>query len=241
MNQSAIQNRTGDTGTDQQAAGFLPAIVRFDMSEPTPTVFLLSPHHVNPRFRPFPWQSAPEPPPTPLNTFTLQLFGSATSSIYIQTPNLTAPPALTALLRALQRGVDVHVVTSERLMILEQLGTAGTTTARCVKKLVRRYKRLPRAASPASDLESATPKVGRLHIEYYRSQNSNTPKEPTQSHLKLTIVDANWVILGSGNMDRASWYTSQELGVAFCSPEVAAAVQGVVRQGLEGRIKVVHS
>lgn len=241
MDESVVQDHTDDAETVQRVAGSFPAIVRLDTLGPVPTVFLPSPHHVNPRFRPLPWQSAPDAPPTPLNTFTIQLFGSATSNIYVQTPNVTSPPVLTALLRALQRGVNVHIVTSERLMILEQLGTAGTTTARCIKKLIKRYKRLSSASFSASALEAGVPRLGRLCIEYYCSQHSNSPHQPTQSHLKLTVVDAVWIILGSGNMDRASWYTSQELGVALCSHGVAAAVHGIVRRGLEGRTKVVHA
>lgn len=54
-----------------------------------------------------------------------------------------------------------------------------------------------------------------------------------QSHLKLTIVDDSWTVLGSGNMDRASWYTSQELGVAWYSSSLAEnvgrTVEGMMR------------
>ena len=44
-------------------------------------------------------------------------------------------------------------------------------------------------------------------------------------HFKSTIIADEIIVLGSGNMDRASWYTSQELGVAFASRELAAQVQ----------------
>ncbi|OCL12171.1 hypothetical protein AOQ84DRAFT_162260, partial [Glonium stellatum] len=90
-----------------------------------PAIFLPSPHHLNPRFRPFASPSQTHAPPTPLNTFLLHLFSHAHDSIHLQTPNLTSPPVLTALLRALRRGVAVHILTSSRLMILEQLVTAG--------------------------------------------------------------------------------------------------------------------
>ena len=65
---------------------------------------------------------------------------------------------------------------------------------------------------------------GRLQVYFYQPQSAPTKdgdgkaiEEPTQSHLKLINIDDAWTILGSGNMDRASWYTSQELGVAFWS------------------------
>jgi phosphatidylserine/phosphatidylglycerophosphate/cardiolipin synthase-like enzyme len=31
-------------------------------------------------------------------------------------------------------------------------------------------------------------------------------------------VDGEYLMLGSGNMDRASWWTSQEIGVLFYMP-----------------------
>ena len=60
-----------------------------------------------------------------------------------------------------------------------------------------------------------------------------------QSHLKLTILDAEWTVLGSGNLDRASVYTSQELGVAFFSQEFAGAVKESVGVCMESRARKV--
>lgn len=212
----------------------------------TPTFFLPSPHRRNPAFRPF---STPACPPTPLNAFLLTLFAKAERSIRIQTPNLTAPPVLSALLKALARGIDVTITTSARLMILEQLVTAGTTTSRCIKTLVKRYKALdPRMSSRAYDEEAAMApaKVGKLHISYFEPRHGYKKKgqeqgEPQQSHLKLTIVDGEVVVLGSGNLDRASWFTSQELGVAFFGAEVVSQVEGAVGKGMVGRARVVYS
>lgn len=218
-------------------------------------LFLPSPHHRNPRFAFLPWQPCPPTPVTPLNTFLLRAISNAQKSIYIQTPNLTAPPILSALLAALRRGVDLTVVTSEELMVLEQLVTAGTTTARCMRKLVKLYKRSGRRASKvgADDdpalLETGHPGVGHLAISYYAPQSSRTqqsrlsdratPPEPVQSHLKLSIVDDEWTVLGSGNLDRASVFTSQELGVAFYSRDFAATVREEVDGAMEGRKKVL--
>ncbi|OJD34065.1 phospholipase d transphosphatidylase [Diplodia corticola] len=209
--------------------------------ESIPTVFLPSPHHVNPRFRPIPCLPAAQPPPTPLNLFLQRLFKRAKFSIYIQTPNLTCPWVLKAILGALARGVDVDIVTSERLMILEQLGTAATTTGLRLRSLVGKYMKLP-TETPIYDTERDPPGHptirGRLHIEYYQPRSGAPKPEPVQSHLKLTIVDEEFVVLGSGNMDRASWYTSQELGVAFWSTDLAAELFALVRKNLEGRLKL---
>ncbi|KAF2096560.1 phospholipase D/nuclease [Rhizodiscina lignyota] len=201
------------------------------------SVFLPSPHHRNPCFRPFPWQRAMAPPATPLNVFLVTLLSSATTTIYIQTPNVTAPPVLSGLLDALQRGVDVHIVTSERLMILEQLVTAGTTTTQCLKGLIRRYKRFLVQAN-SRDEEAGLRSLGQLRIEYYTPRSGRGIAEPIQSHLKLTIVDNQWVVLGSGNLDRASFYTSQELGVAFLDTAFAKNVVDTVDAALQGRKKL---
>ncbi|KAK1070821.1 hypothetical protein LTR74_003733 [Friedmanniomyces endolithicus] len=98
-----------------------------------PAMFLPSPHH---RLD-LPWLSSNRPPPTPLNIYLLTLFARAEREIYIQTPNLTSEVVLSELLACLGRGVDVTIVTSRKLMRLEQIVTAGTTTGRCVRRLIR--------------------------------------------------------------------------------------------------------
>lgn len=209
------------------------------------TVFLPSPHRRNPRFRFFAHTYAVTAPPTPLNAFLLTLFAKAERSIRIQTPNVTAPPVLSALLRAVSRGINVQILTSERLMILEQLVTAGTTTSRCVKTLIKRYRKLSRSDRPSSDEEAAiSTRPGRLQISYFEPINGPKKRgqeagEPQQSHLKLTIVDEEVVVLGSGNLDRASWFTSQELGVAFFGSDVASKIAGTVDKGMQGRSREV--
>ncbi|USP78507.1 phospholipase D/nuclease [Curvularia clavata] len=210
------------------------------------TVFLPSPHRRNPGFSFLAPQTALQAPPTPLNVFLLTLFSKAEHSIRIQTPNLTAPPVLSALLRALARGVEVRILTSERLMILEQLVTAGTTTSRCIKKLIKRYRLLSSERQHLIDEEAAmaAPSPGRLHIAYWNpvgglKKRGKEAGEAQQSHLKMTIVDDEMVVLGSGNLDRASWFTSQELGTAFFGKDVVGRIAGAVDEGVKGRCRVV--
>ena len=137
-------------------------------------------------------------------------------------------------------------------MVWEQLGTAGTTTTRCVARLVRRYKRLscPSSSSSSSrrageyDEEAALRQPGRLRISYFAPlrgarERGEEGGEPQQSHLKMTIVDNEVLVLGSGNLDRASWFTSQELGVAFFGEEVVGKVTDVVDKAMEGRGRCV--
>lgn len=197
------------------------------------TLFLPSPHHRNPQFR-FPWQASAPVPPTPLNTFLLRALSAAEKEIYIQTPNLTAAPVLSAILRTLQRGIDIHILTSETLMVLEQLVTAGTTTSRCIASLQRRYRAL---VSTLGDLETGVPRPGILKIDFFAPRQGDG--EPRQSHLKCMVVDRELVVLGSGNLDRASWFTSQELGVAFFDRGFAEEVLGKLEGALKGRVRGV--
>ncbi|KAI1407395.1 phospholipase D/nuclease [Hypoxylon sp. FL1857] len=221
----------------------------------TPTVLLPSSHHQNPRFDLVPWHDDPSPPPTPLNCAILQLLDMAKHFIYMQTPNLTSTAVIDKLLEALKRGVNVAIVTSKRLMLLEQLVTAGTTTSLCLRSLIRKYKKLEseksqfrsgRGRGPSEqdiDIEAQRPRLGFLTIDYFRPDpareadclDDETAEEPVQSHLKLTLVDGQYVVLGSGNMDRASWFTSQELGIMFHSKDIATAVGTAVGNVLSGR------
>lgn len=210
-----------------------------------PTVFLPSPHRRNPQFQPFASTEGVTAPPTPLNAFILTLLSKAEKTIRIQSPNITSPPVLSAILAALQRGIDVSILTSSRLMILEQLVTAGTTTSRCVNTLIKRYKKLS-SPRPAYDEEAAIaePRLGKLKVSYFEPMGGAKSRgqeggEPQQSHLKMMIADGEVVVLGSGNLDRASWFTSQELGVAFFDGGLVGEVERTVEKAMEGRVRVV--
>ncbi len=218
-----------------------------------PTIFLPSPHHQNPCFRPSPFFSSPlSPPPTPLTTFLLTVFGAAKRSIYIQSSNITSHPAIDAILAALQRGVNIQIVSNRKMQVAEQLVTAGWLTEWALEDLWREYTRM-RSLHQLSgylieerDLEAGPSEHGTLEISYYRPPSRRRDRSdgsiilPVKSHLKLTVVDAETVVLGSGNMDRASWYTSQELGVAFFSREMAGEVMKAVQEELEGCLERVH-
>lgn len=208
-------------------------------------------HRRNPAFCPFPWQT-PKAPDTPLNKTLLRLFEQSSRSVYLQTPNLTAPPVLSAIMDALARGVDVHIVTGQKMMVWEQILTAFTTTERCIKSLTKRYSRLCKfvndkkrqLSQPSNDdtrdLEAQLTTPGNLSISYFRPLiGSTTEEEPVHSHLKLTIFDGVHTVLGSGNMDRASWFTSQELGILIKDASFAEAVKNAVDRVLECRLDSV--
>lgn len=227
-------------------------LASIDLSHlPQTTETLLLPH-THSSFNPFSvfFQPNAMTPSTPLNTFLLSQISTAKSSIIIYTPNITYTPIINALFQAITRGVDVRIVVSRKLMIVEQLLTAGTMTEWEVWKMGRRYRNLvPRSSRRLSDIEAGRTRLGNLEIVYFNPalvkidnnhNNSNvtegreitdTGKEsqPVKLHLKMTIVDQEITVLGSGNMDRASWVTSQELGVAIFSGEVSRKLVQVAK------------
>lgn len=101
------------------------------------------------------------------------------------------------------------------------------------------------------DVEEGRGRVGQLSISYYQPsqsrlqvQDGDTQEagvqadEPVQSHFKLTIIDGQVAVFGSGNLDRASWFTSQELGVAFFGREFVGSVEEGLERAMRGRRKV---
>ncbi|KEY64913.1 hypothetical protein S7711_03904 [Stachybotrys chartarum IBT 7711] len=192
----------------------------FPAAGAVPTIFLPSSHHRNPRFSFFPFLSQSSPPMTPLNAALLTLIDNAQRSITIITPNVTSQPVVDALLSAVQRGVDVQIRTSKGMMLIEQLVTAGTTTSRCLNGLIKKYSALAENAAEHGDVEAQTSPLGALEVLYYRPLEERRAEadEPVVSHFKMTLVDGEFLVLGSGNMDRASWWTSQEIGVLFYVP-----------------------
>ncbi|KAL3420619.1 phospholipase d [Phlyctema vagabunda] len=240
---------------DTQALEIPPATTIFHSSLSTlpparvRTIVLPSPHHsgINP-FSPQNCLLMAEKIvfPTPLNLFLLEIFNSAQTTVFVQTPNVTSQPVLDALHSALRRGVDVRIITSSKLMIIEQLVTARTITEVKLSQLRRKHRKLMKAyrINAAEDPEAQMIKPGKLTIGYYHPKKGVDRKkekeEPVKSHFKLTVVDDEIVVLGSGNMDRASWYTSQELGVAFFSDELAAEIMQGATSCLKGRVRYLR-
>ena len=124
-------------------------------------------------------------------------------------------------------------------MMLEQLVTSGAITEICVWKLRRRYSKMCRRRLSQTHLEDVeigvgAQSTGALRIGYYRPTTIYR-----RSHIKCSIIDDCIVVLGSGNMDRASWYTSQELGVAIEGSETAKGIWSAI-EGSSGA-GILHS
>jgi len=169
----------------------------------------------------------------PQNAFFIAAISNAKESIYLHTPNITSTPILEALLEAIVRGVIVEIVTSPKMMVLEQLVTAGRTTESCMKRLVKTARRAKG--------------FGGIWVYYFTPETGSSLPNQTntikavKTHVKMLIVDEEVVMCGSGNADRASWVTSQEVNVGiFGGKETARALRQGLVDGLAGRIKVME-
>ncbi|KAK6218671.1 hypothetical protein QIS74_06551 [Colletotrichum tabaci] len=234
------------TMTDEPPCNEETAYRRLNLATlpPCPTILLPSSHHWNPGFRYIPLWRRTTAPATPLNAALLSLFACARTDIDIVTPNLTCRTVVDALLDALRRGVNVRIRTSKNMMLIEQLVTACTTTEWTLQSLIKRYRQACTewGRKRSGDAESQLQRPGRLDIYYYRPNLQATavrdPEEPVVSHLKMTLVDREYLCLGSGNLDRASWYTSQELGILLHIPDFK---HDIWSESLESRIEVRFS
>lgn len=111
---------------------------------PSPHTSSLLPNHLNPRsilgHLPCFTGSSHSFPSTPLLNKTHHLLFTAKSSIIMLTPNLTEPVVINDLIQAMDRGVDVHLWTNRKLMTMEQIVTAGTTTPICLQSLAKQSR-----------------------------------------------------------------------------------------------------
>lgn len=216
-----------------------------------------------------PKQAKPAPPPTPLNLTLLHLITNAKAEVIILTPNFTSQQPFAAVCFALLNGVDVRLITNRRMMVLEQLVTAGMLTEQAVNRLVKEYTRgfsgrkiqrqlaeLKASVSLPDVHEAENKPLGSLRISYFcRPLLATSARagagaaeaglgiacQADKSHIKLTLVDRKAIVLGSGNMDRASWRTSQELGVLVEDQDETGRATGALERmweevewGLEG-------
>lgn len=129
------------------------------------------------------------------------------------------------------------------MMVVEQLVTAGTITEYCVRSLVRRHKQLLRGIKSnradanqkngtfISDREPGRLNIGKLRVIYF---TPTSERSEAKCHIKCTVTDGSAMIIGSGNLDRASWYTSQELGFALKDRETVKRLMQQVDQAKQG-------
>lgn len=146
----------------------------------------------------------------PQNEAWLSLIRNAEHNIFIQTPDLNAPPLVPAIADALKRGVEVtYYVCFGYNDAGEIIPGQGGTNDQVAHALVSSLPEKERAL---------------LHIYNYVGKDQDHPIHQSlkqrSCHIKLLIVDSYVGIQGSGNQDTQSWYHSQELNVMIDSQEI---------------------
>ncbi|KAK6516126.1 hypothetical protein TWF506_006036 [Arthrobotrys conoides] len=147
---------------------------------------------------------------TPQNAAWLSAIYFAKFKIFIQTPDLNAPPVITALLEAVKRGVEVSIVLCLGYNDLgEMLPTQGGHNEWVVGHMIKQLNQQEKT---------------RLKTYWYVGRDMVKPvhaaKHFRTCHIKLMIVDEKIGIQGSGNQDTQSWFHSQELNIVIDSEEV---------------------
>lgn len=142
----------------------------------------------------------------------LAAFAAARDVIRIETPNLNDDAAKAAILGAVARGVDVRVITSKGFNELSERPVGGPNE----ENVAALYADL--AAMGVED------PCARLQVRWYSADGV----EPVvgngvhASHVKYMSVDGQVVIVGTTNMDTASWNFSHELDLAIDDAAITA-------------------
>ncbi|EXJ57360.1 hypothetical protein A1O7_07707 [Cladophialophora yegresii CBS 114405] len=124
-----------------------------------------------------------------------------------------------SLAAASERAASKNLLLHLLLLVMVVLVTAGTTTPASIQRLRRRAEQMDSDSLLQVSYFDSDDGRGTQHpvlreIEQYRDT------VPVKLHAKVTIVDGEMILLGSGNMDAASWKTSQELGILIESRAV---------------------
>lgn len=155
----------------------------------------------------------------PQNEAWLSAIRNATSSVFIQTPNLNAAPLIPTLKAALERGVEVtYYVCLGYNDAGELLPFQGGVNEMVADQL---YESLDMASRQ------------RLHVHYYVAKDQIAPIhnkfKKRSCHIKLLIADGHVGIQGNGNQDTQSWFHSMEVNIMIDSEQVC----GEWKEGIE--------
>jgi len=135
----------------------------------------------------------------------LAAFDAAEEVIKIETPNINDDHAKEAILAAAARGVEVRLITSKGFNEVSE-GFIGGPNGDNVTELYTRLRLM--------GFEDA---CERLQVRWY-SHEVGVPilgNAPYASHVKYSTYDSQVVIVGTTNMDTASWNLSHELNIAI--------------------------
>ncbi|KAL4881979.1 hypothetical protein BJY04DRAFT_227454 [Aspergillus karnatakaensis] len=150
----------------------------------------------------------------PQNAAFLAAINHASSSIFIQTPNMNAEPLLEPLLNAVRRGVTVTCYLCLGYNDAGELLPFQNGTNEMISN--RLY----------TSLETDEEKK-RLRVYNYVAKDQTQPIhnrfKKRSCHIKLMIVDETVAIQGNGNLDTQSYYHSQEVNILIDSPLICSA------------------
>jgi phosphatidylserine/phosphatidylglycerophosphate/cardiolipin synthase-like enzyme len=146
----------------------------------------------------------------PQNEAWLSAIRNATSSVFIQSPNLNASPLIPALKEALERGVEVtYYVCLGYNDAGELLPFQGGTNEMVADHL---YESLDKASKQ------------HLNVHYYVAKDQIAPIHNSfkkrSCHIKLLIADGHVGIQGNGNQDTQSWFHSMEVNIMIDSEQI---------------------
>ncbi|KAL1608390.1 hypothetical protein SLS60_003331 [Paraconiothyrium brasiliense] len=147
---------------------------------------------------------------TPQNEAWLSAIRNATSSVFIQSPNVNAAPLIPTLKEALLRGVEVtYYVCLGYNDAGELLPFQGGVNEMVADKL---YESLDKASKQ------------RLNVHYYVAKDQVAPIHNSfkkrSCHIKLLIADGHVGIQGNGNQDTQSYFHSMEVNVMIDSEQI---------------------
>ncbi len=142
----------------------------------------------------------------------LAALATADSVIKIETPNINDDHAKEAILAAVNRGVEVRLITSKEFNEVSE-GFVGGPNGDNIDELYRQLQ-----------LMGHTELCDRLKVRWY-SRDGVEPivgNGPFASHVKYASFDNQVVIVGTTNMDTASWNFSHELNFAVDDATITA-------------------
>ncbi|RKP15445.1 hypothetical protein BJ684DRAFT_14304 [Piptocephalis cylindrospora] len=137
----------------------------------------------------------------PQNTGWLAAMAVAERDAFIQTPDFLAHESSRMVRQALERGVNVTVITSFQMMDqYETLYPYSDGHNRAA------------AAKLFNEIQGSAPGRGNLRICWFIGRRVQPPRPLPEewSHVKAMIIDDTFAIVGSGNMDPQSWFHSRE-------------------------------
>ncbi|HEX6100660.1 MAG TPA: phospholipase D-like domain-containing protein [Thermoanaerobaculia bacterium] len=147
----------------------------------------------------------------------LTAMNRATSTIHVESPNVNSVDFRNAIVRAVQRGVKVHLITSLGFNDFAEDLVGGDNM-----EVLGRLRQEIRATVPWY--------AENFQLRWY-SKDGQEPvfgNRSLASHTKYMTTDGRIGIVGSGNQDKFAWNVSQEFNVLIDDAAATAALESTV-------------